>query len=509
MVDLTTTIDVGDDKNTATAKRAKIQPTRNGPTNAALTVNVTLHSGVHYKPGSIGPIDLAATYGFTGTADYSIASGSGTWSAASPYTSATLTIPAGAAVGEVSVVTRADNLTEQNLIVCRLATSTAYAPGVSTSADILIFDGPEWTVTELNLNNLGTTTSSLAYAVNNAANPAVAGYGTFYNGSYDSRGGWWQLPANTTYNSLYSPVYRGLSTSPVKLVGTAGNNAVASNPALTGTFNLAHLSGSFPVSQAWGILADETIIVGNSKNGSGTVRPVTWSGSGSSYAAPADLAGTLDAGWAGTAMGINSARQVVGQQYVEYDSGVTANAAFRSQAGATPVSLTFDSDKGEGDILRAPGTMGGDNRTAKANSVNSGGAAVGNFYDAFSNSTNSVFWPATGLASDAAATDLKPWRAKVGTSVDSQSSANSINSSGLIVGWSGNSSGPQRAVHRRVVSSEPREWLDLNDKHFVHGTANWALKEATSINTANTIVGHGTFNGSTRGFILIPRTSGN
>lgn len=514
VVDLTTTIDVGDDKNTSTAKRAKIRATRNGSTAAPLAVSVTLHSGVHYKPGSGGTTDLAATYGTTGTADYYLLSGTGTWNTASPFTTGTITIPAGALTGEVQVVTRADNLTEQNLIVCRLAATTTYAPGVSTNANILIFDGPEWTVTELNLNNLGTTISSLAYAVNNASPPAVAGYGTFANGGYDSRGGWWQLPNNSTYQSLYSPVYRGISTSPIKLVGTSGNNAVASNPTLTGNFNLPHLSGA--LSQAWGITADETVIVGNSKNGAGTVRPASWTGSGSSYASPSDLGGSLNSAWAGTALGINSSKQVVGQQYVQASGGGWAgDAAFRTPAGTTPQAISYDPATGVGDILHAPGTTGSSNGEASANAVGTDGKAVG--WSRIGGIQKSVYWPDSNQASLSVGVNLGAWKARYGSGIDFHAEARGISTVVIngntrvraIVGWSGSSGMPVRAVIRRNISEEPKDWLDFNDRHFVHGTTGWVLKEATAINSNDAVVGIGTLNGNTRGFVLVPRSTGN
>jgi hypothetical protein len=515
VVDLTTTIDVGDDKNTGAAKRARILATRNGSTNAALTVTVTLQSNVHYRPGTGGATDLAATYGTTGTADYSIQSGTGTWNIASPFTTGSITIPAGALTGEVQVVTRADNLTEQNLIVCRLAATTSYAPGVSTNANILIFDGPEWTVTELNLNNLGTTISSLAYAVNNASPPAVAGYGTFANGGYDSRGGWWQLPNNSTYLSLYSPVYRGLSTSPVKLVGTSGNNAVASNPALNSTFNLPNMSSQFPASEAWGITADETVIVGAGKNVFGYLRPVAWTGSGSSYAAPVDLGGSISSTFSGRAFGVNSAKQVVGQQYVLSNNGWQGDSAFRTAAGSTLQAISYDPATGVGDILHAPGTTGSSNAEASANAVGTDGKTAG--WSRIDQKQKATFWPDSNQASSSVGINLGAWKARFGNGVDSHSEARGIATAVIngttvvrsIVGWSGSSGLPVRAVIRRNVSEEPKDWLDLNDRHFVHGTSGWVLKEATAINSTDAIVGIGSLSGNTRGFVLIPRTTGN
>ncbi len=49
----------------------------------------------------------------------------------------------------------------------------------------------------------------------------------------------------------------------------------------------------------------------------------------------------------------------------------------------------------------------------------------------------------------------------------------------------------------------------MSDRHFVNRTTGWVLKEATAINNTGYIVGFGTLNGASRGFVLIPRTPGN
>jgi len=49
-VELTASPDVGDDKNSAASKRARIRVTRTGPTNSSLVVNLTIHGNIVFRP---------------------------------------------------------------------------------------------------------------------------------------------------------------------------------------------------------------------------------------------------------------------------------------------------------------------------------------------------------------------------------------------------------------------------------------------------------------------------
>ncbi len=54
-------------------------------------------------------------------------------------------------------------------------------------------------------------------------------------------------------------------------------------------------------------------------------------------------------------------------------------------------------------------------------------------------------------------------------------------------------------------------WLDLNEKHFVHGLSGWVLKSAEAFNNSRPsgsghIVGTGLLNGSPRAFVLVPNS---
>ncbi len=524
VVDLTTTIDVGDDKNTALVKRAKIQATRNGPTTAALVVTVRLESGVYFKPGSGGTTDLAGTYGSSGSADYFLNSGTGTWSTASPYVTGTITIPAGAATGEISVVTRADNLTEQNLIVCRLGlppTYLTYAPGVSTNADILIFDGPEYSFYELSDYRPNTygyqTPTTLAVTAVNAASPAqAAGWVTYTAGQYPAStvGGYWTTANPGTVVDVWgtrlsgtSPLPYGLSDAGM-LVGVNGTSAFRRGGGY-GQVTLPNLS-SGGSSVAYGVnpagTASAHYIVGQSASGGN--RPVVWVNGG---ATPVNLTANLGNEFGlGSAYAVNDAGVVVGESggFVNAPGGVMVSRPFRS--GTYAMTLT------QQDYLEVPNIAGVDHSgraNAVATTVHPNDVtkhhAVGRYRLGQTSLKTAAYWAPVGnnLPSDAA--DLG-WLER-GEIIDAQSEATGLNSSLRIVGWSGttSTSSDRRAVFVPVYYSGAR-WRDLNDRHFAFGQpSGWVLQAAAAINNGGTIAGTGVnSSGQTRGFLLLPRTSG-
>ena len=527
VVDLTTTIDVGDDKNTGAAKRAKIQATRNGSTNAALTVTVTLHSNVHYKPGTGGATDLAATYGTTGTADYSIQSSTGTWNIASPFTTGTITIPAGALTGEVQVVTRADNLTEQNLIVCRLGvapTIHTYAPGVSTNANILIFDGPEYSFYELSDYRPDTygyqNPASLAVTAVNAASPArAAGWVTYTASLHPATtvGGYWTTSSAANIVDVWgtrlagtSPLPYGIS-DPGMLVGVNGTSAFRRGGG-AGQVALPNLQSSGGSSAAFGVnpagTATAHYIAGRSASGGN--RPVVWVNGG---ATPLNLTGNLGNEFGiGAAYAVNDAGVVVGESagFVNAPGGVFVSRPFRTYDGALALSQV--------DYLAVPDIPGVDHSgratsvttTVGANSVTKHHATGSYLADPTFTPTLAVYWSPAGNGLPNGPSNLASLIRSNG-SADNQSAANGINSALRIVGWSGGTptSSDRRAVF--VPSYYPgARWRDLNDRHFAFGQpAGWTLQAAVAINSGGIIAGTGVNSGGqTRGFLLMPRTVG-
>ncbi len=522
VVELSTTIDVGDDKNTAPAKRAKIRATRNGDLSSSLAVAVRLESGVNYKPGSGGATDLAATYGTVGSADYYLVSGTGTWSTASPYTTGTLTIPAGAATGEISVVTRADNLTEQNLILCRLASSAAYAPGVSTNADILIFDGPEYSFYELSDYRPDTygyqnPATVAVTAVNAASTVQAAGWVTYTASRYPvaTAGGYWTATGGANIVDVWgtrlagtSPLPYGIS-DPGMLVGVNGTSAFRRGGG-AGQVALPNLQSSGGSSAAFGVnpagTATAHYIAGQSVSGGN--RPVVWVNGG---AAPVNLTTGLGNDYGiGAAYAVNDAGVAVGesQGFVNAPGGLGISRPFRTLIGAEALT--------QQDYLDVPDIAGVDH-SGRANAVTTTvhpnnvtkHHAAGRFRIDAITSKNAVYWAPSANGLPGEAKDLGSLR-RDGAD-DSESEAAGINSSLRIVGWSGatSTSSDRRAVFVPVYYTGAR-WRDLNDRHFAFGQpAGWVLQAAVAINSGGTIAGTGVNSGGqTRGFLLVPRTVG-
>jgi len=142
-----------------------------------------------------------------------------------------------------------------------------------------------------------------------------------------------------------------------------------------------------------------------------------------------------------------------------------------------------------------------------ANGVNDLGRIVGwsALYDesAATSYIHAVTWTPSGAISD------------LGTlSGDTDSSASKINLFGLVIGSSGNtvtdstviggqtSVGPLEVIGRPFIWSEATGMLDLNK--LIRPHSGWVLNTATDINLWGQIVGEGTRNGESRGFLLTP-----
>jgi hypothetical protein len=495
VVELTATPDVADDKNTAAAKRAKLILTRSGNSAASLTVSLSLPTGTTQRPNGT---DLTAAYGSAG--DYTLSGGGWTATNSLPVTGGTVTFPAGTNRIEVAVVPVADNKWENNLIVAQLLTSPNYALSPSNRLSLLIYDGPYWTVSELNLDSQGTTTNSLAYAVNDASSAQATGWGSYWYSTGGSPpyalgtlGGYWTSSTYNYLNPLYASTYYGLSTSPVKLAGVDGNYAVLASPG--GAWSqLTRLSTNNP-SGAWGINSNATQIAGYSPNAAGLRRAVVWPGGGT----PLDLLGS-DGDATGEARAVNVSNVVAGFTTGFFNSS-TAQRGFRTVAGTGVTTLTPNDD------LPPPSGSNGTNATSSF-ALSQTGIAVGTHMPNLLGVNWGGYWPLRASNEpNALAVSLGVWAGPVlGGEIDNMSSAQSVNSAGAVVGWSGANSTQTRAVYRTGSGSS---WRDLNDKHFVHGISGWQLERANSINGNGVIVGNGKLSGTPRGFILTPRTTGN
>ncbi|MBN9693009.1 MAG: hypothetical protein J0M24_22430 [Verrucomicrobia bacterium] len=519
VVELTASPDVGDDKNTASVKRATLRVTRShfSPSSPSLDVRLSLPVGVYLKPGSSS--DLTATYGTSGTADYYLTGSS--WAYDSASKTATITIPAGQGEATAQVVTRADQLTEQNVIVCRLlppglTPGPAYSPGASTSVNILIFDGPYWTVQELagpaGVNLYSSSGLAVNSGVFNTAGtwttpPQIVGAGTWANsyGQAETHGALWatslssQTPPATDFGLIFRPY--GISFRPstvaadrAKVVGSWGSSAYQILDNNTGGTTLPHFASSTGPSLAWAISPDGTRTVGYSTS-SGKTRPALWTGTGT----PIDLSSGLEDPMnqrIGEAKAVNNSGVVVG-----YSSGFLGGASilrpFSNDGFGSPLS--------DDDYLTAPNNWTQGDGSGVANAVSlKGGASVagGRMYNSLLSPKLAVCWYPDGSGIPTLPSSLSALK-RVNV-IDLQSEVLGINSSSLMVGWSGaNSSDPDR----RAVFHTGSVWKDLNDRHFIHGPG-WVLQSANAVSDNETVVGAGTLSGSPRGYILIPRVDG-
>jgi probable HAF family extracellular repeat protein len=173
--------------------------------------------------------------------------------------------------------------------------------------------------------------------------------------------------------------------------------------------------------------------------------------------------GALGGYWS-YAFGVNTSGQVAG---VASDASGSARAFLWS-----------------GGVMRDLGALAGGTSDSYAYDLDDAGRVVGASTYMSSQSTHAV------LFSGGALTDL-------GTLGGTESAARAINGSGQIVGHSTNASAVTRAFLH-----EHGAMLNLNN--LVPAGSGWDLTEAYDINDAGQIVGKGSINGQTHGFLLTP-----
>ncbi len=240
--------------------------------------------------------------------------------------------------------------------------------------------------------------------------------------------------------------------------GNLATRAVIWNNSTTAT-GLAKL-GNEALSQATSI-NDAGQIVGYSDGGtSASYDAVFWNGSGSAATQLATLGGGSS-----FAQDINNSGQIVG---VSNLTGNTASHAVLWQDG------------GVTDL----GTLSG-GTSSYAYSLNDAGQIVG--YSNLTGSSN----PHATLWGSGGPTDLGV------LSGDNTSQAFGINENGWIVGFSNSTSA--------ITTAHAVLWKDgvatnLND--LIDPASGWTLWRAESINDSGQIVGYGSYNGQTRGFLL-------
>jgi hypothetical protein len=236
-----------------------------------------------------------------------------------------------------------------------------------------------------------------------------------------------------------------------------------------------------------------TNIAGSSQV-SGVDRAVAWFRRGSAQ----DLA-SVAADGPGVAYGINTNGVVVGQASLKFGGVSYANRPFRTTGGTAGI---IDS----GDVLPTPSGNG----EGAASAVNAIGKAVG-WYRFSAGSTNrALLWDVRNAGqTNSTGIDLgfwyPPWQSpESATHIVSRGLA--LSDIGAIGGWSGTSASAQKAVYKPFVNAA---WQDLNDRHFVSYPTGWVLEQVVGINNQRIVIGMGSYSGSSRGWILIPRTAGN
>ena len=140
--------DVGDDKNLLASKRARFVIRRSGM--AAVNVDFRIPSAGLSSPVSLK--NLIATYGSSTPNDYSLVAVSPATFIVPPVQGGTINrlyIPANVAEAQIEVLPVADNLTESSITRLELVVGSDYALGPDPVEDVLIYDGPEWTLVEL------------------------------------------------------------------------------------------------------------------------------------------------------------------------------------------------------------------------------------------------------------------------------------------------------------------------------------------------------------------------
>jgi hypothetical protein len=445
-----------------------------------------------------------------------------------------VTIPADATELVMDVIARPDNLTENNLIVMEVLPDepnangeVQYSPGPARRAEVLLWDGPEFTLHELADSRWGqpnwSYANTVATGINGAASPQVSGWADHVSPTpaYSTPGGFWQSTWGSindvwnVRNGGTSPLPYGIANSGM-LVGivpygsptrgfwrsgatqqhlgpTSGGNsgAYGVNPAATAAAH--YIAGFSPVNTF--------------------KRPVVWVNG--QTISPTDLLGTLNAS-------PNAQNRLLGEARAANDAGVVVGEAQFANGGP---SRPFRTRAASGSPIAVPALISGDELPnpgtfldGRANAISAEGIAVGWFkLNSFPNPKVAAYWGTrNGTAPNDPGSILGLWQAATGGVFDKLSEALGIarvSGTDWIVGWSGDdetlsASNPKlKAVFMKGAGNSP-VWRDLNDKHFTHGISGWSLRKATAVNAQGWIVGDGFLNGAPRGFLLVPRTTG-
>ncbi|NUM54301.1 MAG: PKD domain-containing protein [Candidatus Hydrogenedentes bacterium] len=228
--------------------------------------------------------------------------------------------------------------------------------------------------------------------------------------------------------------------------------------ATNGMQDLGTLGGTS--AQAWGI-NDSGVVAGQSTIATGETRAFRWTSGGGMTSL-----GTLG-GDNSIATAVNGAGQIVGWSE---DNGTNKEAAFRWTSGVGMVKLQqFSSAK-----------------YSFALSINSSGNSAGEAQIGNSSPIHAALWTGTTQVTD------------LGTLGGASSVARAINDNNQVVGSSLTNTGVTRAFGWDDTGTATM--TNLND--LLPGGSGWVLVEAWDINNSGEVVGYGTKDGLTRGFLL-------
>jgi len=472
VVSLSAIPDVADDKNINAAKRTQLRLSRTGtPAALAATLNAYVRiptNGIHELTSPVDRRQLIANYGTSPTNDYSFGTPTGgTLGTVTPGGVTQVTFDANSTSVVIPILPKADNFTEANAIRVDLVATNTDAPGPSTLADI--------------------------YTV------GLATWANLYGQTQQHGAVWtWQSTAPATDLGLtFQP--HGISFRPTTLaadrawiVGAWGNSAYQVLDNNSSGVTLPHFASFSGSSLAWAISPNGARTVGYSTS-LRKRRPALWVGTEN----PSDLSsGMTDPMRIGEAKAVNNAGVIVG-----YSTGFPSNPSHQRPFRNSGNGATFS----DTDWMAVPAGGTGEG-TANAITTSSSKHYVSGWHrrdDLFFRIAAS--WsPASSQTLPSVAVELG--RLSTNGNLDARSESTSINSSLIIVRWSGSS---ETSSDRRAVLFNDGVWKDLNDRHFIHSSTSWILQSAKTISDSRVIVGVGLFSGSPRGFMLISRIAGN
>ncbi len=409
-----------------------------------------------------------------------------------------ITIPAGANFLDLTIQALADSAVEgTEVATLEIVSSVNYNIG-TPSATISIQDSTTptlppsltFTITPLFVSS-GTGSDSYAFGV--AADGSTIGqYRDVYPLSANPFKGFFRTPQGVYYVpehgfSGYQMWPYGLNDNGVMVGGWFGN---ASNPVSAGAFKWSIANGITSLTGIPGVSLSQPlayginnfgIAVGQSKGPNGRIRAVKWA----SGATTAENLGTIsgdDSPVDSYAFSISSNGEIAGSSGINGSIGLRA---FRSYT-------TIDADKN----LGTPQDTG----TSEAFDINDLGEVVGRATFMISGTAQ------TRAFLRGRAGSLNQGFRDLGVLAGgNQSSAQSLNNHGHVVGWSRTTSS---GVNRAVLWLNNGQMRNLNDTTLVSPLSGWTLTQAEDIGPSGHIVGWGIHNGVTRAFLLTPSVLG-